>query len=326
MTRSLSTIRTGALALLLAGVLADCGGGGGGNGGGGLQLFFGMSGDGSCQRVVVDVDLAAAGAVLSRDNDGAPDCAPDVSLANSGCEAAFAEVNGGDDLRVTIDGCTIPAITNLFSCFFDEADISELNAESGARCTCTTPGCDVTPALCIDENPVPQSCEACSNGVDDDADGLVDCDDPNCENSALCETPTTTTTSPSPTTTTTTTLPRLIDVNFTLTSSTGLVGNLQLTVNYASAPGQFVGMGEAVACASTLEGVLFAPNDKDSIRRITFGLISLSGIVAPTQIISCRFDPGNPVPVPANFTVVVNDSTDPDGSHVSVKIGVTVVE
>ena len=350
MSHWLHGIRMGALALSLAGMLADCGGGGGGGDGGGgnsLRLFFGINGEGSCNSVIVNVDLAGADAVLERDDDGLVDCVLDAFLASRGCHATFTELNGGDKLRATISGCTIPAVSNLFVCGFQEVDLSALVTESTAQCVCAVPGCDNTPPLCIDEDADPRSCEDCGNGTDDDGNGLIDCDDPNCEHSPACvpsttsttsgttttidDSSTTTTTSDSSTTTTTavvtttTTLPvRPISVDFLLTSSPAPLGVLRFTVNYTSAPGHFEGTGFSVACANKVDGASFSPNDKSSLRKLLLGWTLDTGFSAPTRLASCLFIPDTPVPVPANFTVVINEATDTNGDPVRVAVGVTV--
>src|SRR5437016_420306 len=52
-----------------------------------------------------------------------------------------------------------------------------------------------TPAICISHDPSPGSCEDCTNGIDDDGNGLVDCADPNCADLPVCGSGQTTTTS-----------------------------------------------------------------------------------------------------------------------------------
>jgi len=335
MSRTLHTIRMGALALSLAGLLANCGGGGGGDdGGNSLRLFFGMNGNGSCNNVVVNVDLADAEAVLARKN-GNPDCTIDLGLANAGCLATFTELNDGEDLRVTIAGCTIPAVTNLFSCLFEDVDLSDLVTESNAQCACTVPGCDGTPPLCIDEDIDPRSCEDCDNGSDDDGDGLADCDDPKCEHAPECNTVTTTTvtsttestvtTTTEAATTTTTLPPEPISINFALSAPSTPLATLQFTVNYTSAPGDFEGGGTSVLCESAVDDALFAANNNEQSQKLTLGWVSLDGFGAPTALVSCQFMPDTPVPVPANFTVVIDEATDLDGERVrGVNITVTV--
>lgn len=327
MSRWLQTIRMGALALSLAGLFANCGGGGGGgddDGGNSLRLYFGINGEGSCSSVVVHVDLADADAVLARKNDDNPDCTIDVGLANRGCIATYTELNEGEDLRVTIAGCTIPGVTNLFSCLFEDVDLSDLVSESSAQCACAVPGCDGTPPLCIDEDVDPRSCEDCDNGIDDDGNGSADCDDPSCEHAPECNI-STTVPSTSITTTTTTLPPEPISINFVLSAPSTPLATLRFTVNYTSAPGRFEGSGPSVLCESAVDDALFAANDKDPLRKLTLGWISQDGFGAPRALASCDFLPDTPVPVPANFTVVIDEATDLDGERVrGVNITVTV--
>jgi len=329
MSRWLHGIRMGAMALFFAGMLTNCGGGGGGGGSGGLRLFFGMNGDGNCTSVVVTVDLAGAAAVLARDDQDQPECVLDSDLASDGCDVTFAELNNGDTLRVTINGCTIPESTNLFFCEFTDVDLSELVTETNVQCTCATPGCDGTPPICVDEDSDPRTCEDCDNGLDDDGNGQTDCNDPNCENLPPCSGPTTTssttsTTTSSTTSTSTTLPPEPIDVNFMLTSADAPLEALQFTVNYTSAPGQFDGSGTAVSCTNQVDGSTFSANDKDSTRKLTLGLTRTPGFSAPTPLATCQFLAGTPEPVPGNFTVVINEALDDDGHRVKVKVNVTV--
>lgn len=324
-----------ALALALVVTLADCGGGGGGGGGAGqrIRVYFGMNGDGACNSVVVRVDLADADAVLARTNDQAPECELDRALVVSGCQATFQELANGEQLVVAITGCSIPAVTNLFSCVFTEVDLSDLGSESSAQCSCTVSGCNGRPPLCVDEDRDPRSCEDCDNGLDDDGNGLADCDDPNCAHAPECNPVSTTTVTlppPSSTTTleptTTTTLPdEPIEVNFLLTDALEPLGSLEFTANYTSAPGRFVGDGPDVACFSPLGNVLFTASASDATSKLTLGFASVSGIASPTPLATCLFQPNVPVPVPANFTIVVNESSDTDGERVrGVRVDVTV--
>jgi hypothetical protein len=47
-------------------------------------------------------------------------------------------------------------------------------------------GCGSDVSFCSDFDPRPPNCEVCTNGVDDDLDGLVDCADPQCRGAAVC--------------------------------------------------------------------------------------------------------------------------------------------
>jgi hypothetical protein len=45
----------------------------------------------------------------------------------------------------------------------------------------------------------------------------------------------------------------------------------------------------------------------------------------PQPLATCLFDPDTPVPVPANFTIVIDDAADLEGNRVrNVIVGVTV--
>ena len=175
---------------------------------GGVQFFFGTNNIKECMPITVDVDLAAAGAVVAESN-GVPDCTIDGTLAASGCTAQFTLVNGGNTLEAFIDGCETPLETNLFGCEFTQGDGSVLTSNSTAACDCVGEPicdlniyCDPSPAICVSEDADPQSCEDCSNNVDDDGDGDVDCSDQKChivdcgwgQTTITCSTTSTTTT------------------------------------------------------------------------------------------------------------------------------------
>jgi hypothetical protein len=158
---------------------------GGGGGGGPALLFFGTNNIHECSPITIDVDLAAANAVVARQGDGSLDCALDTSLA--GCNASFDETGGGDNLHVIIDGCEVPPISSLFECNFSDGDISMVAAATSAECDCVgEPACYWNifclelPDICVAEEANPSACEDCFNGEDDDGDGFVDCRDRDC--------------------------------------------------------------------------------------------------------------------------------------------------
>jgi hypothetical protein len=303
MKRWLRATRMAALGLLLPAMLASCGSGGGG---GSIRLFFGTNGEGSCDEVVVEVDLEAAGAVLSRRDDQSADCALAALLDTAGCEIAVEEPDDGDTLRVTIDDCTIPAVSALFECGFSEADLSEFSDVAVADCECESSGCDQTPPVCVSGNDDPRSCEDCDNGQDDDLNGLEDCEDPNCEHAAVCgEFPTTTlpetTTTTVPDTTTTTVAVRECDVTFRLEDDV-TAGSLQWVTAYGASGGSFEGTGEDVECTSLVEQTLDAFNERTSEQELETGLITLAGIDGPTDLASCLWR-GSGEPAPEDFVV-----------------------
>jgi hypothetical protein len=313
----------GATALMLAGVLGGCNNGSGG--GGLIRLFFGINGSGNCTSIIVDVNLDDADAVIARDESGDVQCTLNTTLDNAGCDIDFQELEGGD-LRATISGCTIPAVTNLFSCLFEDVDISELQETASAQCSCVTQGCDGTPPVCISTDPDPTSCEDCDNGIDDDGNGLEDCEDPNCQNFPGCEGSTTTTvTSTTEFDTTTTTNSTTTTVTSTTSTTLGgfpctivfrldddvTLGSLQYETDYSDAPGEFLGTGGNVECASLIQGALAAFNDVEDQQSLDSGIISLTGFTGPVNVAECTFT-ANSTPEEADFAITVIEASDPD--------------
>jgi len=327
----------GATALTLAGVLGGCN-----NGGGGLiQLFFGINGNGNCTQVVVEVNLEEAGAVIGRDVEGALQCVLNTALDNAGCDIDFNELENGN-LRATISGCTIPAVSNLFSCLFEDVDISALSETASAICTCKNAGCDENPPVCIGEDPDPTSCEDCTNGKDDDGNGLEDCEDPNCRNSPACqETTTTSTTSTSVTIGSTTTTDTVTTTSSTTTSTTNepaldcrvvfrldddvTVGALQWDTDYSDVPGFLVGSGGQAQCAKLISTALFVPNDVDATETVTLGLVDVEGFSGPIDLAECTFK-ASTTPLKSDFVITVTDATDAtdEGNPIDPKPGVSV--
>ena len=114
-------------------------------------------------------------------------------------------------------------------------------------------------------------------------------------------------------------------VAFHLVSSAQAVGALQLAVDYSDAPGGFAGSGAAVVCTNKVSGALFAPNDNEATRQLKFGIVSLTDIHAPTDLVECTFQPdGSGTPVAADFAVTVEDATTGDGDETTAVISVTV--
>jgi len=215
MSKSFRLIRSSLLLIALLVVVGGCDDSDGGDDGGGpVQLFFGTHNIRECMPITVDVNLLAANAVVAEQGDGSLDCALDAALAGDGCTGQFALVNGGSTLRAVIDGCDVPPETSLFECGFDTGDAAALTSDSTAICDCVGEPlcdlnlfCDPTPAICVSQDPDPDSCEDCSNGQDDDGDGFVDCEDAHCFIVDCGWGQTTITCSSTSTTTTTTTAP-----------------------------------------------------------------------------------------------------------------------
>jgi len=177
------------------------------------RFYFGTNNIRECEPITVDVNLATAQAVVARQPDGSPDCELNGFLAAYGCTGTFNELDGGGTLRVVIDGCEVDPVADLFSCEFSEGDLSGFVFATSAECDCVgepicrfNAFCDQTPGICVSDDADPGACEDCSNDVDDDGNGFVDCDDQNCHTEECgwgLTTITCTTTSTSTTTTVT---------------------------------------------------------------------------------------------------------------------------
>lgn len=321
------------------------------------RVFFGLNGDGACDSLEVEIDLE--GSLLHHPTRHTVDCVISTDLRFDGCTADFDESDDGLTLFATITGCEIPRTSELFHCGFFSTDDRLFQGQ--AQCACANQGCDRTPPLCIDGNQDPDSCEICDNGRDDDGDGRTDCADPNCDYASECETstttssttsttsPPTTTTLPPPTTstappttttlettttstttttvgpTTTTTIvvgPASWKVLFHLDTASDSLGALQWSTAYGSAPGEFDGNGAGVACTNKVGGALFAPNDDDGAKNLTLGLIALTPFAAPTDLVECTFTGTDPVP--GDFPVTIEDSTNGDGAPATATISVSV--
>ncbi len=320
----------GALALSLGVAVGGCDNGGGS---GLIRIFFGIVGDGDCGRVVLTVNLDDAGATIETDESGAANCDLASALALSGCIADF-DLDGGV-LTATIDSCTINEISALFSCAFKSGvNIDALDAATTAICECAGDDCDENPPVCVDRDLDPLSCEDCDNDIDDDGDGLTDCEDPVCANVPPCNFTSTTlqtTTTVSNTTTTlpptTTTLPPTTTTSVAPTTTVTLppafeckiifavedeasYGSLQFDVAYADAPGGFAGSDGDVECAG-LAGDIPQFNDKENQQILTAGTISVSGFDGPADVAECTFN-GTIPPVADDFAIEVTDATNPD--------------
>jgi hypothetical protein len=325
----------------LAGVLGGCNNGDGG-GSSNLLLFFGINGSGNCNNVIIDVNLDEAGGVIARDDDGDLQCELSDDLADDGCELDL-ELDSNGDLTATIDGCdgNIPGGSNLFSCEFEDVDLSDLRETATGQCDCVNAqGCDETPPVCISIVEDFESCEDCDNGIDDDENGFTDCDDPKCVTDPDCVGTTTSTTSTSITITTSSTTLTTVTTSSTITTTTlqpiltcqlflrldddVTLGSLQVDIDYSDAPGQFPGDAGQVECSGLIGGgALTQFNDRSDEELMTVGIISVSGFAGPTNIADCTFT-ANVQPVPADFDITVTEASDADPENPQPVEGVTV--
>ncbi len=332
-----------AVALTLALAITGCDDGGGRAF---FNFFFGINGFDDCDRVVVEIDLDAVGAVIAEDGNGDLMCFLNAVLDGSGCEVDW-DVDGGV-FTATIDNCTISAVSALFRCRFSAGTLSAIRSVTTAECDCDHPKCDDDPDVCVGTSSDPTACEDCSDGIDNDHDGDTDCDDPACQDDPACGTSlttlttrttatvtvtdTTVTITDTTTSTTTTTTNTTTTVTHTTTSTTTStsntlpptetytitfsidvtiesVGAVQFDVDYSNAPGSFVDNAGEPACAALPVVAGFgAFNDNTGSAVLTGGVISFAGFNTPAAIATCDFD-AIAQPVPGDFSVTTTDAS-----------------
>jgi len=123
----------------------------------------------------------------------------------------------------------------------------------------------------------------------------------------------TTTTTTTSTSTTTITVPESSTecaLEFSLTDPVTL-GSLQWEIDYASAPGEFVGSGETVQCVNKVTTAFGMKQDKDAERKVITALISLAGFAGPRVLSECQFL-ADVVPEVGDFVITVIDAANPD--------------
>jgi len=102
----------------------------------------------------------------------------------------------------------------------------------------------------------------------------------------------------------------LYDIKIKLASAVTLE-SLQFDVDYTAAGGEFVGIGGAVSCVvNPITNAAGAFNDDDSVKKLTAGLIQITGIVGKVKIVTCTFDASS-APAKTDF-VFSNLSWSPD--------------
>lgn len=108
------------------------------------------------------------------------------------------------------------------------------------------------------------------------------------------------------------------------TASAPLVA-LQFEVDYGGADGEFEGRGDDVSCQANSElSALFAANDDDAERTLTFAHAGLDGFRAPIDLVTCTFLGGSVEP--GDFSITIEDAVDENGDPVSLSIAVLVTE
>ncbi len=122
----------------------------------------------NCQAVsasvFTDVDLDSDEDGVCDEEDGCPNDPNKTEPGECGC--GVSDVDSDEDgLADCIDPC--PELPNL---------------ENGDACQ-TSEGADgtVVDCQCVEDEPTEDNALACSDGIDNDGDGLIDCDDPECQ-------------------------------------------------------------------------------------------------------------------------------------------------
>lgn len=87
---------------------------------------------------------------------------------------------------------------------------------------------------------------------------------------------------------------------------------LQFTVDYGAAPGEFIGVADAVSCTSLVAGAEVQFNNDLSASLLQIGFVTLDGFDAPGPILRCNFAATAP-PAVSQFGLTVVDATDDSG-------------
>jgi hypothetical protein len=183
---SLSSL-TRACALVALALYTSCNDGDGAPGP--VTVHYSMTNYDGCVEEEASLELAAAHSVVARTDTGVPDCTLDERLASRGCTMIVGDVNAGERLTILVR-CGVGDHTPLFSCKFTTIDLAALNDDANISCgclaqqdACYTHGvCD----LCASETTERTGCEECDEGLDEDGDGEIDCDDTDCELTQEC--------------------------------------------------------------------------------------------------------------------------------------------
>jgi hypothetical protein len=307
MRPSFAAARRAALVVSASFLLASCGGSGDTT----TIAYSGVIDGYECSDYYMALYLEESGTELAKGRGGIS-CELGPELEGRGCRF-FAE-ESDERLQVVLLDCPFDLSEALFRCHYTQADVQLMNRWAFAGCCFNRNShngyCDNL-LVCFTDEETGASCEDCYNGVDDDGDGLVDCDDTLCRKVPECE-PTTTTTLPA--STTTTTLPYACDVRFRLTDAVS-AGFLDWHVDYAGAPGGFGHSGDTVACSSLVSGTAAEFDDFPSEDRLEIVLSGDQPIEGPTDLAECRFLSSAEV-APGGFIVTVIEALTIDSERI----------
>jgi hypothetical protein len=287
-------------------------GGCGGTGDGSTVAYSGVIAGYECSDYYMALHLGQSGTRLAKRRGGLA-CELGPELEGRGCRF-FAE-EGSEQLRVVLLDCPFDLSEVLFRCQYTHADVDLMNNWTYAGCCFNRNShdayCDELP-VCFTDEESGASCEDCYNGSDDDADGLVDCEDRSCREVPECAPPTTSTTTLSTTTSSTaTTLPAYTcHVRFRLVDTVS-AGFVDWHVDYSGAPGEFQHAGDAVSCRSLVDGATPVFVDLPEEGRLEMELTRTPSIDGPAELAECTFL--SPAEVePGGFFVTVIDALTTD--------------
>ena len=140
-------------------------------------------------------------------------------------------------------------------------------------------------------------------------------------------TTTTTTSSTSTSSTSSTSMPALAGncaIRFDLVTDVEL-GALQFDVDYAMAPGAFVGEGEAVDCTVHTPSTFAANNHQSDVELLRSAFLFVAGFDGPGAVMTCGFASMGPVAV-EDFAITVTDSSGPDATPVAAAVAIGSLE
>ena len=104
---------------------------------------------------------------------------------------------------------------------------------------------------------------------------------------------------------------------------TGVLGALEMVLDYDSAGVDFVGEADGVECQSIAPGALAFENDEDATKNLNVGMISAIGVALPADFWRCSFVASGEAPTAESFIVDVVDAIDAGFDPIVVEAFVT---
>jgi hypothetical protein len=326
---------SGILAVATASLLASCK-----DEGGVLDVFFWARGDGDCERITITIDMQSADALLAPPVEGRDQCDLYKVLENRGCDFEVETIDDGRLLQVTIDDCEIDERSGLFRCAFSDGEIEDIDLHTTAVCDCVDARCDDTPRLCVSSDSEDAACETCNNGVDDDGNGDVDCEDEAC--SAECVTTTSSTststsnsvglsTQPTMSTSTSTTFPDSPADRYTATfgiDNGAGIGAIQFDINYASIDAAQRSVRATLSdpdCVSLVPSAFASFQDDEEEETVHASMTNLPGTSGPLELAACTFSVTSE-PSAGDLDVEVLQALDLEGDPIGSPPPVEVVD